>query len=77
MLSGDLFAKLEEIGRKLRKNSLPFGGIQVIACGDFFQLPPVGEGNQALPFCFETPAWTRVMGKSFILKQIWFAVWRV
>jgi ATP-dependent DNA helicase PIF1 len=74
MLGGDLFAKLEEVARRMRKNPLPFGGIQVIACGDFFQLPPVRDGDQPQSFCFEMPAWARVIGKSFILKQIWFVM---
>lgn len=43
MLSGDLFEKLEFIARSIRKNALPFGGIQIILCGDFFQLPPVSK----------------------------------
>ncbi|MFH1656706.1 MAG: PIF1 family DEAD/DEAH box helicase [Candidatus Nealsonbacteria bacterium] len=34
---------VDEICRKVKKNSLAFGGIQVILCGDFFQLPPVPE----------------------------------
>lgn len=41
MVDGDLFDKLEEIARKVRKKDLPFGGIQLVITGDFFQLPPV------------------------------------
>lgn len=29
------------VGQHARGNKLPFGGLLVIACGDFFQLPPV------------------------------------
>lgn len=32
---------VDEIARKVRGVDAPFGGIQVILCGDFFQLPPV------------------------------------
>lgn len=39
---------VDEIARRVRKDDRPFGGIQVILCGDFFQLPPVNrnEGRQ-------------------------------
>ncbi|CAI2165531.1 2670_t:CDS:10 [Funneliformis geosporum] len=40
MLEGDLLDKLEIIARTVRNNSQPFGGLQLIFCGDFFQLPP-------------------------------------
>lgn len=41
-VSADLFTKLDYIGRHLRRKPLvPFGGIQIIVVGDFFQLPPV------------------------------------
>jgi len=41
MLSADLFDKLNAIAKATRKCDLPFGGIQLILCGDFHQLPPV------------------------------------
>ncbi len=34
---------VDEVARKIRKQNVPFGGIQVILCGDFFQLPPVNR----------------------------------
>lgn len=34
---------VDEIARKVRETDTPFGGIQVILCGDFFQLPPVSR----------------------------------
>ncbi len=40
MVDGELFDKLEEIGRILRNVKAPFGGIQLVLCGDFMQLPP-------------------------------------
>jgi len=37
MLDGGLLDKLEEVARRVRGNQRPFGGIQLILCGDFFQ----------------------------------------
>lgn len=45
MLDGRLLDKLEYIARRVRNNQRPFGGIQVLLCGDFFQLPPVGHSE--------------------------------
>jgi ATP-dependent exoDNAse (exonuclease V) alpha subunit len=39
------FDMIDEIARVVRKVDEPFGGIQVIISGDFFQLPPVNSGN--------------------------------
>lgn len=62
MLSKKIFGVLEETARIVRKSSLPFGGLQIVFCGDFFQLPPIGtEGEpETEEFCFESPQWGRV-----------------
>ena len=41
MLSWETWEILNYIGMELRKSSRPFGGIKIIATGDFYQLPPV------------------------------------
>jgi ATP-dependent DNA helicase PIF1 len=66
MLSPDLFDKLEEIARILRKTSKPFGGIQLILSGDFLQLPCV---NTEL-FCFEAKTWDKCVTHTVYLKQL-------
>ena len=66
MLSYKLFEMLNKIGKLVRGiNQLPFGGIQVIFTGDFFQLPPVGdkEDNDSSRFCFESEEWNMVFDK--------------
>lgn len=35
---------VDQVARTVREVDKPFGGIQVILCGDFFQLPPVNRG---------------------------------
>ncbi|CAK3864288.1 ATP-dependent DNA helicase PIF1 [Lecanosticta acicola] len=58
MVDGDLFDKLESIARQIRNNARPFGGIQLVITGDFFQLPPVPENNRAAKFAFDAATWT-------------------
>jgi len=62
MLSKKVFEIIEEIARKTTKINLPFGGIQVIFTGDFYQLPPIGTNGDpdTDKFCFESNLWSRV-----------------
>ena len=63
MMSKRLFELLDIIGRKVRNSQEPFGGIQVILSGDFYQLPPIGDidhpGSEL--FCFESDKWSAYM----------------
>eukprot|EP00118_Oscarella_pearsei_P010826 m.68656 g.68656 ORF g.68656 m.68656 type:complete len:613 (+) comp35539_c0_seq2:22-1860(+) len=52
MIDANYFDKLEGIGRAVKKSAKPFGGIQLILCGDFLQLPPVSREGQE-KFCFQ------------------------
>ena len=59
MLSMKIFEIIEIIGRNIKKCNLPFGGIQVVFLGDFFQLPPVSSLDEpdSEKFCFESSKW--------------------
>ncbi|CAA9961275.1 ATP-dependent DNA helicase PIF1 [Pyrenophora teres f. maculata] len=58
MVDGDLFDKLEQIARTIRNNGRPFGGIQLVITGDFFQLPPVPDHGRQAKFAFDAGTWT-------------------
>lgn len=71
MLSSDLLELLDAVAREVRRDGEhkdePMGGMQVVAVGDFFQLPPVvrredmdlsRDPDEQRPFCFDSPAWT-------------------
>ncbi|KAG7249071.1 hypothetical protein CRUP_036200, partial [Coryphaenoides rupestris] len=53
MVDAPLFDKLEAVARSVRRSTEPFGGIQLIICGDFLQLPPVSKGKEKALFCFQ------------------------
>lgn len=59
MLSEKLLIILDMIGKKIKKNMKPFGGIQIIFAGDFHQLPPIGDEDDpgSINFCFESEIW--------------------
>lgn len=49
---------VDEVARTIRERDEPFGGIQVVLCGDFFQLPPVSRGNEEVgKFVVESDVW--------------------
>ena len=60
MLSGDVLQMLDYVCRSVRDaRHEPFGGLQVILVGDFFQLPPVSFKQWR--FAFEAPAWAALI----------------
>ena len=52
MIDADYFDKLEAVACAVRKSKQPFGGIQLVLCGDFFQLPPVTKEGEK-KYCFQ------------------------
>jgi ATP-dependent DNA helicase PIF1 len=66
MLSPELFDKIEEIARIVRRNKKPFGGIQLILSGDFCQLPCVKSED----FCFEAKSWDTCINYNIYLTEI-------
>jgi ATP-dependent DNA helicase PIF1 len=65
----EMIEMVDEIAKRVRSNSAPMGGIQVIFVGDFFQLPPVVKGAK-MKFVFESPIWSSIVERSIELKRI-------
>jgi ATP-dependent DNA helicase PIF1 len=58
MLDAGMLEALDLICRVLRDSNEPFGGVQLVLVGDFFQLPPVTRAGEApARFAFEARAW--------------------
>ncbi len=61
---------VEKIARHLKKNQLPFGGMQIILCGDFFQLPPVSRiGELESFFAYRSETWKKLDLKICYLEE--------
>ncbi|MBU3968928.1 AAA family ATPase [Patescibacteria group bacterium] len=45
MLRAETLSMIDAVCREIKQNSEPFGGIQMILVGDFFQLPPIEKRN--------------------------------
>ena len=72
MMSSKILTILDGIAKKVRKNNRPFGGMQIIFSGDFYQLPPISCKNdtEQMQFCFENPIWDDLFDKEYHLSQI-------
>lgn len=59
MLHASQLDMIEKVCRRFKRNDKPFGGLQVILSGDFFQLPPINkkEGDNESGMVFKSKAW--------------------
>lgn len=73
MVSPEFFNKLSLIACTVRcDHARPFGGMQVVMCGDFFQLPPVckmARGVGEPEMIFETQAWRQLIGDRVVVMD--------
>jgi ATP-dependent DNA helicase PIF1 len=69
MLPGRVLDYLDFHFRRVRGIDLPFGGIQMIAVGDFCQLPPVAK-NGKYDWAFLSPSWRGANFRTVFLSQI-------
>ncbi len=60
MLDAKRLDLVDTVCRAIRADLRPFGGLQVILCGDFFQLPPVRHHDNFELAVFESEAWSEL-----------------
>nr|XP_023671563.1 ATP-dependent DNA helicase PIF1 [Paramormyrops kingsleyae] len=70
MVEAQFFDKLEAIARSIRRSTQPFGGIQLVVCGDFLQLPPVTKGSSKPNFCFQARSWRKCIHLNMELTDV-------
>lgn len=66
MLSGQTLDMVDEVCRNLKKDSRPFGGMQIILCGDLFQLPPIDRDAKLIT---ESRVWAEMNVKICYLTE--------
>jgi len=71
MLSAETLSMIDAVCREIRESQEPFGGMQIVLVGDFFQLPPIVRANiednaqaalvaeSSARFAYRSSAWTR------------------
>jgi ATP-dependent DNA helicase PIF1 len=79
MVRADMFDYINRLLKFVKGNDLPFGGVQLILVGDFFQLPPVvrtpekpqiKEAGYNSPFLFSSHAYREGNFQPFILHEV-------
>ncbi len=70
MAKGDLLDKLNAVLQFFRDSGDPWGGIQIVASGDFLQLPPVFKADEKQVFAFDCAAWEAANIKVVVLKEV-------
>ncbi|HRY63080.1 MAG TPA: AAA family ATPase [Patescibacteria group bacterium] len=57
MLHAHQLDLVNQICQAFRQNLKPFGGLQLIMAGDFFQLPPIAKGEERAKIVVESDIW--------------------
>ena len=61
---------LDRLARAFKRSDSPFGGMQVVVCGDFFQLPPVTRyGEPEARFAYASKAWSLMNPRVCYLEE--------
>lgn len=69
MFDAERLDLLDRICKAVKDPFLIFGGLQIVMCGDFFQLPPVDSKNKGVKFAYDSLAWKQAKLKICYLKK--------
>jgi ATP-dependent exoDNAse (exonuclease V) alpha subunit len=70
MIPGVVLETAERIASGARDDPRPWGGLKVVAVGDFAQLPPVSRESRKRDWAFLNPVWERSAFRSVYLKEM-------
>jgi len=70
MLSGTVLATAERIAQEARDSDAPWGGLRIIAVGDFAQLPPIEANAEGKEWAFLHDVWERSRFHSILLTTV-------
>ena len=68
MLTADQFDAVDRACQQFKANNQPFGGMQIVCSGDFFQLPPINK-NGMEKFVVEARVWKKMDMKICYLEE--------
>jgi len=60
MIDGFTLDLIDAVCKTIKQREEPFGGMQVVLVGDFFQLPPISRREEMVPFAFESNVWSQM-----------------
>lgn len=69
MAKGDLIDKLDGVLKWVRGSRAPFGGVQLLAVGDYLQLLPVFKGDEYQELSFQCRSWREAKIAVVVLKE--------
>jgi ATP-dependent DNA helicase PIF1 len=69
MISPEIFSSMDLILRGFKGTDAPFGGVQVVISGDFFQLPPVSKVPKDKRFAWQSPVWKALELQTCYLQE--------
>ena len=69
MVHGRMLDALDRLAQAMKGSSKPFGGMQIVLCGDFFQLPPIVKGGGDVEYMDSSKSWRDMDVRVCYLKE--------